>query len=257
MAYLNARSSFWYDALLVKGVVLSMYRVASRERNDRLNPFYLLEDRATSTSHAGKVFLWFEGKTYTYADVYDAALRYGTWFKQDCSVRPQEIVAMDMFNSEYFVFIWFALWSIGAKPAFINYNLTGTSLSHCLKAANTRLCICDAELLPKFTEDVRKQCPDVEIVGLTQDVEMKATSKQPVRSPNSDRSEDKLSNMAILIYTSGTTGMPKPAVVSWAKTIAGSTIGSTLLGRDGTDTMYTVSALTALMVLFCTLNPSV
>lgn len=48
-------------------------------------------------------------------------------------------------NSPDFVFAWLGLWSIGAGPALINYNLTGRALLHCLKISGTKLLLVDEE----------------------------------------------------------------------------------------------------------------
>lgn len=192
-------------------------------------------------STASHPLLIFEGKTFTYGQLYDIALRYGTWLRTKYGVKPKDIVAMDFQNSETFILIWWALWSIGAKPAFINYNLTGKPLAHCLKAATTKLCLIDPNVAHSIGDDVKKELSDIQFVYFTPDVEAEAAATSPVRSPDADRAEDSFANMAILIYTSGTTGLPKPAVVSWGKVIGGATIASTLLGRGSHDIMYTVS----------------
>jgi acyl-CoA synthetase (AMP-forming)/AMP-acid ligase II len=72
-------------------------------------------------------------------------------------VAKDEIVAMDFVNSEVFVWVWFGLWSIGAKPAFVNYNLTGKPLVHTVKTSTARLVLVDEEGRDKFGEDVLKE----------------------------------------------------------------------------------------------------
>lgn len=218
-----------------------------REFADRLSLFYVLEGYATDKSTRDRILLIFEGKRFTYAQCYDAILRYGHYFKTKLGVKPGEIVAMDFQNSEHFIFVWFGLWSIGAKPAFINYNLSGPSLTHCLKAATTKLCIVDPNVVDMVTDDVKTELSDVTFFTLTADVEAEIAATEPVRAPNEDRSEDKLSNMSMLIYTSGTTGMPKAAVVSWGKLIVGGSLVGKLLGRGNGDIMYTVCSSSSLL----------
>ncbi|POR39062.1 Fatty acid transporter protein [Tolypocladium paradoxum] len=254
LAYINARTGFWYDRLLLKGAVKSVGRILLRERWDRLNLFYVLEDRAKHPSTANKDLLIFEGTRLTYADIYDKVLRYGTWFKQRLGIEPNDIVAMDFQNSDAFVIVWWALWSIGAKPAFINYNLTGAPLSHCIKAATTKLCLVDPHVAPNVGDDVKAELPDVEFVVLGPELAAEALASPPTRPPDSDRHEETLSGMATLIYTSGTTGMPKPAVVTWSKCIVGCTIPEVLVGRGSKDVMYTSMPLyhsAASILSFC------
>lgn len=59
---------------------------------------------------------------------------------------------MDFVNSETFVWLWFGLWSIGAKPAFVNTNLTGKPLAHTVKTSTARLVVVDEEARDKFNE---------------------------------------------------------------------------------------------------------
>ncbi|KAK1245853.1 hypothetical protein MKX07_004922 [Trichoderma sp. CBMAI-0711] len=244
LAYLNAKSSFWYDLALVKSLVKASLRVRHGLNHDTINLFYALESAALSRRLANKPFLIFEGKTYTYAQTYDRVLRYGHWIRKRFGVKPQEIVAMDFENSDTFIFVWFALWSIGAKPAFINYNLTGKPLAHCIKAATTRLCLIDPAVASKFEdESVKQSLPNVEFVVFTPEVEAEALATAPERAFNTDRSDGTMASMAMLIYTSGTTGLPKPAVVSWAKCIYGGTMAATLLNRGDSDIMYTCMPL--------------
>ncbi|CAM1508605.1 Fc.00g054530.m01.CDS01 [Cosmosporella sp. VM-42] len=254
VAYLNARSSAWYDLLLLNCALTGAARMYYRERVDRLNLFYAFESTATAKSTSNHTLLIFEGKRFSYAEAYDKVLRYGHYLKTKLGVKPKDIVAMDFQNSEQFVFLWLGLWSIGAKPAFINYNLTGASLAHCLRAATTKLCIIDPNVSENVNDAVKTELTDITFVVLDSKVEAKILAMDPVRAPDSDRSEDKLSNMSILIYTSGTTGMPKPAVVSWGKCIVGGSVTQRLLGRGNKDVMYTSMPLyhsSAAVLSFC------
>ena len=83
-------------------------------------------------------------------------LRYGTWFKNR-GVEKDEIVAMDFVNSDSFIWVWFGLWSIGAKPAFINTGLSGKSLVHSIKTSTARLVLVDQEAKDKFDESVMRE----------------------------------------------------------------------------------------------------
>jgi acyl-CoA synthetase (AMP-forming)/AMP-acid ligase II len=61
-------------------------------------------------------------------------------------------------NSPDFMFAWLGLWSIGAAPAMVNYNLAGKALLHCLKISGTKLLLVDEEpALRVRIEDVGTQ----------------------------------------------------------------------------------------------------
>lgn len=243
-AYLNAKGSLFYDYTLFKGAISTAARLIHRERNARLNHFYVLESHALSPSTASSTLIHFEGRAYTYAHVYDTVLRYGAWLREDKGVKPGDIVAMDFQNSHHFVFVWFGLWSIGAKPAFLNYNLKADALAHCIRESTSALCLVDANLEADFTPELRAKFPDhYDFTVLTPDLEARIMATPPRRYPDEDRAVDDRAAMAILIYTSGTTGMPKAAIVSWAKCTAGAVISSSILGTQPSDTMFTAMPL--------------
>ncbi|OAA81800.1 AMP-dependent synthetase/ligase [Akanthomyces lecanii RCEF 1005] len=253
-AYLNAKSGLWYDLMLQKIGIMTMIRLMRGVRTNQLSLFYFLEHWAQSKSHADRAVLLFEDRRYTYAQFYDKVLRYGTYLRAHHGIKPGAIVAIDFQNSDTFLFLWWGLWAIGAKPAFINYNLTGKPLAHCITAASARLCIVDPGVAQNVTDEVRGALPDVEFVVFTPEVEATAANIAPIRFPDSDRAEAEFSNMAILIYTSGTTGLPKAAIVSWGKCIGGGTVASMLLGRGSGDIMYTSMPLyhsSAALLAFC------
>jgi acyl-coenzyme A synthetase/AMP-(fatty) acid ligase len=43
------------------------------------------------------------------------------------------------------MFVWYACAAIGAAPAFINFNLEGKALMHCLDVCQTRVLIVDED----------------------------------------------------------------------------------------------------------------
>ncbi|KAM0424185.1 hypothetical protein ACHAPT_010555 [Fusarium lateritium] len=254
LAYLNARSSTWYDFFLIRCVVAGASRMYYREWADRLNLFYLVENIAKNPKTADRLFLIFEGKRLSYGEIYDRALRCGNWLKKEQGVKKDDIVAVDFQNSDTFAVLWLGLWSIGAKPAFLNYNLSGASLVHCLEAATSKLCIVDPNVAENVGQDVRDALKEMRFVVYTPEVEAQLLATEAVRAPDSERSESSLSNMAILIYTSGTTGMPKAAVVSWGKLIVGGSMAQKLLAREAGDIMYTSMPLyhsSAAILSFC------
>ncbi|KZM19857.1 long-chain fatty acid transporter fat1 [Ascochyta rabiei] len=152
LAYLNARHGVSYDWPMLSSFVSTTIRTIAAERRDQLNVFYELEALAQS-ARADHAWIIFRGQTWTYKQAYDIVLKYGTWLKSK-GVGQGDIVAMDFVNSETFIWVWFGLWSIGAKPAFINYNLTGKSLIHTIKTSTARLVLVDEESKANFAEHV-------------------------------------------------------------------------------------------------------
>lgn len=143
--------------------------------------------------------------------------------KNEHGVEPKNIVALDFTNSSKFLWIILGLWSIGARPALINYHLGDKPLLHCIKASTAKVIFVDDEVQGNLTPEVREMLDrddfresggSVKIVVVDSVVETYISGLKGIREPNSTRSGagfiqgDKLS---ALIYTSGTTGNPKPA----------------------------------------------
>jgi acyl-CoA synthetase (AMP-forming)/AMP-acid ligase II len=203
----------------------------------------VFEERAHDKKLANSVALVFDNRQWTYKQLYDTALKYGTWLKDIYGVKPKEIVAIDFENSEKFIFVWFGLWSIGARVAFINYNLTGKSLVHCIRVSAASLLLVDPSVSSNITNEIREELRNVRMVTLTPDLEFAAMTTTAIRESDSARAGDKLRSMSLLIYTSGTTGLPKPAIISWSKCISGMNIIARWIGVARSDIFYTVGIL--------------
>ncbi len=171
------------------------------------------------------------------------ALRYGAWLRKRHGVLERDIVAFEHQNSETFIFLWFGIWAIGAKPAFINYNLQGAALTHTLRVSTAKIAIIDPLVAGSLTDEVRQEFPDVNFITFTPEVEAEAQRQEPTRYPDSTRSESETANLAVLIYTSSTTGMPKPAVVSWTKFYSSGNLSATGTGLKPGEVYYTVCHL--------------
>lgn len=161
----------------------------------------------------------FEGHQWTYKETYDTVLKYGSWLRKTYAIEKGEVVAIDFMNSPTFVFLWMGLWSIGARPAFINYNLTAEPLLHTIKSSTARVVIVEMDIQPSFTQTVLDNLASqkVEVVFFNDAVKQQISDAAGIREPDSVRAGADGAGMAALIYTSGTTGLPKPAIVSWRK----------------------------------------
>ncbi|KAL6712458.1 long-chain fatty acid transporter fat1 [Coniothyrium glycines] len=155
LAYLDGRYGISYDLPLLSAIVRATINGARQEKADTLNLFYELENQAQG-AHADHTWIIFQGQSWSYAQAYDIVLKHATWLKSK-GVAKDDIVAMDCVNSDTFIWIWFGLWSIGARPAFVNTNLTGRPLIHTIKTSTARLVIVDEEAKDKFDETVLKE----------------------------------------------------------------------------------------------------
>jgi len=94
--------------------------------------------------------------------MHDQAVRWAQWFL-DQGIQPGDLVAMYMKNSPEFIIVWFAMLCIGAAPAFINYNLEGNALLHCLGVARTKLILVDDD--PTFLRRINASRQGIEEKG--------------------------------------------------------------------------------------------
>lgn len=239
----------FYDYQLISSLARISITTKLAERRDRLNLFYVLEKHALAPKSANNPFIIYGSQTWTYKEAYETVLRYGQYFKQTYGIQPKEIVALDYMNSANFIFIWLGLSSIGATPAFINYNLSGNPLTHCVKVSTARLLVADEEIRHKFTPEqlAKFSSPDfrdgkgpVDVVFITPEIESQILQTPAIREDDSVRSSPAARNMALLIYTSGTTGYPKPAVVSWWKCWSGALFMDGFLSMKTDDRIFTV-----------------
>jgi len=236
---------------LLSSVLPTVLELRWNAYRGRLNLFYRLESLATIKSSADRPFLLFEDQRHTYAQTYDRVLRYGNWLKTRMGVEKGQIVALDFQNTDQFVFLFMALWAIGAKPAFINYNLTGPPLVHCIKKATTKLMLFSPDVAEQVTDDVRREFADVRFEMFGPGLEAEATAMDPVRFPDELRGDETEEAMAVLIYTSGTTGLPKAAIVSWAKVAVAAGFTSRFIGMKPSDVFYVVSVIIPSLTSSC------
>jgi acyl-CoA synthetase (AMP-forming)/AMP-acid ligase II len=125
------------------------------EKENRICLYYLFE--ATALRLGNEECIWSREGCYTWTQTYNKVNQYGQWFLQQ-GVKPGDLVGFYLMNSPDFMFAWLGLWSIGAAPAMINYNLAGKALLHCLKISGTKLLLVDEEpALRARIEDVGAQ----------------------------------------------------------------------------------------------------
>ncbi|KAF2666895.1 acetyl-CoA synthetase-like protein, partial [Microthyrium microscopicum] len=250
LAYLNGRWRLGSDLKNLYSFIITQVIGNIREKKDAVNLFYKFEEHAKTSPD--RVFLIYNGKSFTYKESYERVLRYGTWLKTKFGIQKNNVVAIDFMNSDTFIWLWFGLWSIGAKPAFINYNLMGTPLLHSVKASGTAILIVEDEVWGTLDDETkaglqaanfREDGGALQVLPFTSSVALEIDNIIGKREPNEARSGQKLNNMAILIYTSGTTGLPKPAVVSWGKVGVSPDLVRRWLGLSPEDIFYTCMPL--------------
>lgn len=115
------------------------------DKRGTLSLFYILERNAQVAPDAASLFYAPTGSAETWSSTYTTVLRFATYLAAK-GVRTGDVVAVDFTNKLTLLHIWLALAALGAFPAFINYNLTGAPLLHCLKVCKTKLLVVDDEV---------------------------------------------------------------------------------------------------------------
>jgi len=182
------------------------------EKQDRVNCFYFFEKWAVDAKTSDRVFLIIpsdpstgkEQQQWTYAEAYEMVLKYAAWLKKVHRVQKNETVAIDFKNSAQFIWVWFALWSLGAKPAFINSNLRGNAFVHCVRISASRLLLLESEMKAVLNDETISELGAVQAQVIDDETESAILSETPYRAPDSERSGELLKSAAMLIYTSGT-----------------------------------------------------
>ncbi|QPG74683.1 hypothetical protein FOA43_002016 [Brettanomyces nanus] len=208
----------------------------------RFNQFYDIEKTCLSSKYGNKIALNYiqlkQGKKYqvdgddafridryTYHQMYDIVLRLSFILKNEYGVKKGDTVTIYFMNKPLFIFIWLALWNLGAIPAFLNYNLKHNPLVHSVKLVNSACLLVDSndceEQFMETRDEILAAIPDLKIFYLNDQVlvpKLEDNSSPKYREQDSVRDSGvKAHHPALLVYTSGTTGMPKSAVNSWRK----------------------------------------
>lgn len=161
---------------------------------------------------------------------------------------------MDFMNSDKFIWIWYGLWSIGAKPAFLNYNLTGKALAHCVRIAGPSLMLVDHAVQHNVMGEAEQAITSdsfyekggrgpVKIVVFDDALHRYINALEPVRQPDDLRSHQARNDTGIIIYTSGTTGLPKAGIIPWLRYNRGASIFASIASVTSSDRYYTAMPL--------------
>lgn len=262
--YLDARWLLGKDLRTMKSAVGGIVNLALNIYRERVNCFLVLEDWAESQPNevcivypeprkgAKARFVngvlqngdeLFDVKTYTYKQVVEYARQYSYVLYHEYGIRSGDRVAMDFVNKDHFVFLWMALWNLGAVPAFINYNLQNKALAHCVTAADSKLFLVDDEVRDNGLE-IAPELKDkgVPTVVVDDDFKSKVFNSPQLTVDNKQRGVPLLKDASCYIYTSGTTGLPKAGIMSWRKMQASRVYAATTFLKHD-DILYSAMPL--------------
>lgn len=167
----------------------------------------------------------FRIENYSYKEFYDIVLRLSYILVHDYGVTADQTIALDCMNKPLFLFLWMALWNIGALPLFLNFNTRDKALVHCLKILNVLQVFIDPDCLEpiKLTEaQIRQEAPQCQLHYINEPELLRVITSPLNRNmhraeDHTRRPNDSDHDCCCLIYTLGTTGLPKAAMMLWRK----------------------------------------
>ncbi|XP_051545344.1 long-chain fatty acid transport protein 2-like [Myxocyprinus asiaticus] len=214
----------------------------------RKTPFYSVVDCFLDAvkKHPQKIFIHFEDKTYSYADVDRESNKVANALRTVAALKEGDTVALFLGNEPCFVWTWLGLAKLGCPAALLNFNIRSKSLLHCFSCCGANVLIAAAELrdaveeiLPALKEKgitvylLSDECSTDGIKSTSQKI---AEASDKPLSP-SLRSNVHIRSTALYIYTSGTTGLPKAAYVTHERVWAASFIQG-VTGVTSEDIFY-------------------
>nr|AMO44422.1 long chain fatty acid transport protein [Starmerella bombicola] len=258
--YVDARLDFLNDLVRMKLLFGASLRWYLAQKRDKVSVFNVFEECVRKTPN--KTFLVYPEPTvevsedpssvledlfivrkYTYAEAHERIQKISAYLRDVQGIKTKDTVAIDFVNKPEMIFVWFALWNLSAKPAMINYNLQGKSLSHCVRVSQSKLLIVDEEATDNglsVSEELEKQdgIPTI-VAGKVFFEEIYRNFKPVSYVPDHQKPFD----ASCYIFTSGTTGLPKAATMSWKKAYWGADLYSSISFYSPHDTLYSAMPL--------------
>lgn len=197
---------------------------------------------------------------YSYQQLYDIILRLSYILVNQYNIKPGDTIGVAIHNKPIFLFYWFALWNIGAKPAFINYNVNSHPLAHSIKVASISQLFIDEETKNTIYYDaktnqpttthklIKQELPQLELQFINEqeiiDKTVNDLNAYKFRLPDTLRNrDDKPWSAGCYIFTSGTTGLPKAAIMSWRKIDLGTSLYGRIVRITQDSTVFTAMPL--------------
>lgn len=177
---------------------------AAAARNER-SPWYGFEAQARRLP-ALEPCLWSAATgDVGWGAVYDAACRWGNWLRDERGVRPGDFVAFYLTNSVDMALAMIGVWSVGAFPCLVNFNLAGDGAVHCLGVAKPKFVLVDEdEACRARIEDVREKVEGqlgMRIFVLDRALREQIDASPSTRPPDELRDGVQDSDAAVLIFT--------------------------------------------------------
>jgi len=186
---------------------------------DQFNVATAFLDRNIAEGRGDKIAIYYEGATYTYAQVAQLANRVGNGLL-DLGVDLEQRVALLLLDSPQFPAAFFGAIKIGAVPVPLNTNLRPDDYVYMLNDSRSRVLFAHASLWKSIRHILPelKYLRHVVVVGLEEDGEQETATlhdfdKLALKAPSKlEAAETNKDDSAYWLYSSGSTGFPKGCV---------------------------------------------
>lgn len=252
VSYLDAKHFIAQDLKKAAGLIDVKISLAMNNRRDKNSIWYTFENQAIKRA-AAECYVC-EGQSLSWEQVNIGSRRIAHYLVSQ-GIKRGDVIALHMPNKPAYPMIWLACLQLDVTPAFINFNLTGQGLAHCIKVSACKLVIYESDLSSSIAEIER------DLVGLKLVRWVDGFSSKTLRVENVAGAltlgEAQLAGMpterfgdewrkgvgwqdsACLIFTSGTTGLPKAANCTHGRVATAFKMWTRLNSFDSSTRIYT------------------
>ncbi|WP_423801828.1 class I adenylate-forming enzyme family protein [Neobacillus sp. SAB-20_R2A] len=199
-----------------------------------------------------KVITAYQGREMTYGQLYQQAKNLAGYF-QEKGYQKDDIIAVYLPNSDYFVICYYACQLGGFSVMPVNTKLTAPEVEYIFSHSEAKAIIYDVRYEAQLNQISLEQFEDRLAVGGEDSLlAVLADDKIPFQPVKVDEDDT-----AVVFYTSGTTGKPKGVMLSAGNVRAAAQIWSDVMEITAADRMHIVTPLFHCAASHCFTVPTI